>query len=151
MINITDHAISHAELRARIAALIDEFFGRVDRGESVADLVEEGVIFKTPQRFAEGRDALSRLLLDLHEVRKEKGRVARHFGGNITVDPEGPNVYRVRSLVVVLALDNGTAGVLNMGDHDDLVHVSADGTCRFLKRSMVPVMELSLGAQGGSR
>ncbi len=137
------------EIRVRISELIDDFFGRVDRGESVADLLTEESVFKTPQRFAEGRQGVADLLLGLAEQRREKKREARHFGGNISIDRLGDNQYRVRSLVVVIALDKGgdvPKGVLNMGDHDDIVVFDDTGRCRFVKRTMAPVMQLELNA-----
>ncbi|MCJ0764923.1 hypothetical protein [Variovorax terrae] len=135
-------------IRVSITELIDDFFGRVDRGESVADLLAEQAIFKTPQRYAEGRQGVANLLLELAQMRREKGREARHFGSNIKIDSLGDNQYRVRSLVVVIALDSGAArkGVLNMGDHDDIVAFDESGRCHFVKRTMTPVLQLELNA-----
>lgn len=139
-------------IRVRITELIDDFFGRVDRGESVADLVTEASVFKTPQRYAEGRQAIADLLLSLAGMRREKGREARHFGSNISIDSLGEGSYRVRSLVIVIALDSGAApkGVLNMGDHDDIVAFDGEGRCRFVRRTMSPVMQLELNAPAAS-
>lgn len=60
----------------------------------------------------------------------------------------GNDQYRVRSLVIVIALDKSEApkGVLNMGDHDDIVAFDSQGRCRFVKRTMMPVMQLELNA-----
>ncbi len=132
------------EVRVRATELIDDFFGRVDRGESVADLLVEEAIFKTHQRFAEGRQNVADLLLSLAKLREETKREARHFGGNVTITRLSDNEYRVRSLVIVIALDrSGTEkGLLNMGDHDDIVVFDEAGACRFAKRTMSPVMQL---------
>ena len=137
-----------AEIRVRVTELIDEFFGRVDRGESVADLMEEQSVFKTPQRYAEGRQGIADLLVSLFHQRREKGREARHIGGNVGIVPLGDGRYRVRSLVIVIALDKGgpPKGVLNMGDHDDIVSFDAEGRCRFVQRTMNPVLQLELNA-----
>jgi len=135
------------EIRGRVTELIDEFFGCVDRGESVADLMEEQSVFKTPQRYAEGRQGIADLLVSLFHERRAKGREARHIGGNVGIVPLGDGRYRVRSLVIVIALDKGGAapkGVLNMGDHDDVVSFDAEGRCRFVQRTMTPVLQLEL-------
>jgi hypothetical protein len=134
--------------RVRIGELIDEFFGRVDRGESVADLLEEQASFKAPNRHAEGRGPVAELLLSLAVDRQQRGRRARHFGGNLNIQSIEAGRYRVRCLVVVLSLDSqpGPAGVLNMGDHDDVVVCGADGRYRFASRTMQPVMQLGLTA-----
>ncbi|MFM0303613.1 nuclear transport factor 2 family protein [Paraburkholderia sediminicola] len=140
-------------VRGYVVGLIDEFFSRVDRAESVADLLEEDAEFTTPQRHAQGKDAVAKLLLSLADVRREKGREARHFGGNVSIQRLDDGLYRVRSLVIVLALDRGEEdkGVLNMGDHDDLVKLYPDGTCRFVKRTMQPVFQFGLTPLGESR
>jgi len=141
-----------SEMRVRVTELLDDFFGRVDRGESVADLLVEEAEFKTPQRYAQGRQGVADLLISLAYQRREKRREARHFGGNVTIDSMGDGNYRVRSLVVVIALD-ATAqpkGVLNMGDHDDIVTFGADGRCRFVKRTMAPVLQLELIASAAA-
>ncbi|MES2958279.1 MAG: hypothetical protein V4792_08820 [Pseudomonadota bacterium] len=134
------------EVRLRATELIDDFFGRVDRGESVADLLVDDAVFKTHQRFAEGRQNVADLLLSLAKLRAETNREARHFGGNVTITRLSGNEYRVRSLVVVIALDRSGApkGVMNMGDHDDIVVFDETGSCRFVKRTMSPVMQLEL-------
>ncbi|MBI2771922.1 MAG: hypothetical protein HYX47_20045 [Burkholderiales bacterium] len=141
-------ALQDPAIRVRITELIDDFFSRVDRGESVADLLEEQAVFKTPQRYAEGRQGVTELLLSLAEMRREKKREARHFGGNVSIDSLGNNQYRVRSLAIVIALDKGDTpkGVLNMGDHDDVVSFDEQGRCRFVRRTMMPVMQLELNA-----
>ncbi|MDB5873224.1 MAG: hypothetical protein JWQ07_2666 [Ramlibacter sp.] len=135
-------------VRVRITELIDDFFGRVDRGESVADLLEEQAVFHTPQRHAEGRQGVADLLVSLFHMRHEKKREARHFGSNVNIESLGGGQYRVRSLAIVIALDKGDApkGVLNMGDHDDIVAFDGSGSCRFVKRTMMPVLQLELNA-----
>ena len=142
----TTPSLLSPEMRVRVTELLDDFFGRVDRGESVADLLVEEAEFKTPQRYAQGRQGVADLLISLAQQRREKKREARHFGGNVTIDPMGDGNYRVRSLVVVIALDAAAQpkGVLNMGDHDDIVTFDADGRCRFVKRTMAPVLQLEL-------
>lgn len=138
-------------VRLRITALLDDFFGRVDRAESVADLLEEQAQFVTPRRNAQGREAFAALLLSLAQMRREQGRVARHFSTNVTVQDLGTGQFRVRSLAIVVSLDSGSGakkGSMNLGDHDDIVAFDAGGVCRFVKRTMKPVSEFALNPLG---
>jgi hypothetical protein len=78
----------------------------------------------------------------------DTGRTSRHLSSNVTIDKLGGGQYRVRSLAIVLSLNTQpeSAGELLAGDHDDIVAFDADGTCRFVKRSMSPVLKLGLSA-----
>lgn len=136
--------------RLRITELVDNFFGRVDRGESVADLLEEQAQFVTPRRTAQGREAFAALLLSLAQERKDKGRVARHFSVNVNVQDLGSGQFRVRSLAIVISLDSGPGakGSMNLGDHDDIVAFDSSGTCRFVKRTMTPASQFLLSPLG---
>jgi len=69
-------AIDPLAARVRITQLLDEFSSRVDRGESVADLMEEQSRFVAPVWAAEGRTEIAAKLLSLAESRNEKGLVA---------------------------------------------------------------------------
>jgi hypothetical protein len=133
-------------VRSRILELLDEFHGRIDRGVSIADLLEERARFKTPVRNAEGREAFAALMLSLFEKRRQNGRTARHIGTNVNIEDLGSGQFRVRSLIVVLAADSGpdAQGFLNVGDHNDLVTVDPSGACRFLERTMTPVLQFAL-------
>ncbi len=137
------------ELTARvlISDLVDEFYNRIDRRESTADLVTEDATFKTSNRDAAGRSAVAELMLSLADLRKERGRESRHFGANVSVTSLGEGRYRVRSLVIVVSLDSQpvAGGVLNMGDHDDVVVIEG-GTARFASRAMTPALQLGLTA-----
>ncbi|MDX6353796.1 MAG: hypothetical protein QOF98_699 [Streptomyces sp.] len=131
-------------IRVRVTQLQDEFFGRVDRAESAADLLTEDAEF----RGAHGREAVAELLLSLAKKRADTGRTSRHFSSNVTIEDLGEGRYRVRSLVVVLSLNTQpeSAGELVAGDHDDIVVFDADGVCRFAKQGMAPALKLGLTA-----
>lgn len=133
-------------VRSRILALLDEFHGRIDRGVSIADLLVEQARFKTPVRNAEGREAFAALMLSLFEMRRQKGRTARHVGTNVNIEDLGSGRFKVRSLIMVLAADSGpdAQGFLNAGDHVDVVEMDSHGTCRFLERTMTPVLQFAL-------
>jgi hypothetical protein len=133
-------------VRVCITELLDEFYGRIDRGESVAPLLDEQAQFVTPHRSAQGREAFAALMLSLAQSRRENGRVARHFSTNVSIEDLGAGQFRVRSLTLVTALDSGpeAKGSLNLGDHDDIVALDADGVCRFVKRTMTPVSQFML-------
>jgi hypothetical protein len=133
-------------VRSRILELLDEFHGRIDRGVSIADLLEERARFTTPVRNAEGREAFAALMLSLFEKRRQNGRTARHMGINVNIEDLGSGQFRVRSLIVVLAADSGSdgQGFLNVGDHNDLVTVDSSGTYRFLERTMTPALQFAL-------
>jgi len=136
--------------RLRITELVDNFFGRVDRGESVADLLEEEAQFVTPRRTTQGREAFAALLLSLAQERRDKGRVARHFSVNVNVQDLGSGQFRVRSLAIVISLDSGPGakGSMNLGDHDDIVTFDSSGTCRFVKRTVTPASQFLLSPLG---
>jgi hypothetical protein len=139
-------------VRSRVLELIDEFHGRIDRGVSIADLLEEQATFTTPVRNASGREAFAKLMLSLFDMRLQKGRTARHIGANVNIEDLGAGQFRVRSLTVVLAADSapGGQGFLNVGDHVDIVRVDSSGTCRFVERTMTPALQfaLNLGVGG---
>lgn len=132
--------------RVRITQLLDEFSGRVDRAASVADLLEEQSRFVTPVWNAEGRDAIASKLLALAQDRKEKGREARHITATVNTEDLGAGRFRVRSLMLVLMQADGSGG-LTIGEHDDIVAITADGACRFVERSMKPALKFALSGQ----
>jgi hypothetical protein len=81
-------------------ATVDDF--RVDRAESVADLLTEDAEF----RGTEGREAITELLLSLAQERNDTGRTSRHLSSNVTIDELGGVAGdRVRSLAIVLSLN----------------------------------------------
>ena len=127
-------------VRVRVTQLLDEFFTRLDRAESVADLLTADAEF----RDAKGRDAAAELFLSLARKREEIGRTSRHLSSNVTIEVLGGGRYRVRSLVVVVSLDSQPEpqGDLLAADHDDIVVFEDDGACRFAKRVGSPVMKL---------
>ena len=133
-------------VRSRILELLDEFHGRIDRGVSIADLLVEQARFTTPVRNAEGREAFAALMLSLFEKRRHNGRTARHIGTNVNIEDLGSRRFRVRSLILVLAADSGpdAQGFLNTGDHVDIVEMDSHGTCRFVERTMTPVLQFTL-------
>lgn len=137
--------------RTRIVALIDEFYGRIDRGLSIADLLEEEAKFITPARQADGREAFAALMLSLYEKRRQNGRTARHISCSVNVESLGSGKFRVRSQTMVFALDSGpdAQGSLNIGDHDDIVRVDTHGVCRFVERAMTPALAFSLAPSLG--
>lgn len=138
-------------VRARVLELLDEFHGRIDRGVSIADLLVEQAKFTTPVRKAEGREAFAALMLSLFEKRRQNGRTARHIGTNVNIEDLGSGQFRVRSLIMVLAADSGPGaqGFLNAGDHVDLVEMDSRGTCRFVERTMTPVLQFALTPSTG--
>jgi hypothetical protein len=140
------HTLDPQTARSRILELLDEFHGRIDRGASIADLLEDQAKFTTPVRNAEGREAFAALMLSLFEKRRQNGRTARHIGTNVNVEDLGSGQFRVRSLILVLAADSGPGaqGFLNVGDHVDIVKMDAGGACRFVERTMTPVLQFSL-------
>jgi SnoaL-like domain len=148
MSNDTTKLTDELVARVLISELVDEFYSRIDRRESTADLLTDDATFKTPNRDAEGRSGVAELLLNLADVRKEKGRESRHFGSNVSISSLGDGRYRVRSLVIVFSLDSQptTAGVLNMGEHDDIVVIDDASKARFASRAMTPVLQLGLTA-----
>ena len=127
-------------VRVRVSQLLDEFFTRLDRAESVADLLTADAEF----RDAKGRDAVAELFLSLARMREDLGRTSRHLSSNVTIEELGGGRYRVRSLVVVLSLDTQPEprGDLLAADHEDIVVIDADGACRFAKRIGKPVLKL---------
>jgi hypothetical protein len=133
-------------VRSRILELLDEFHGRIDRGVSIADLLVSEAKFKTPVRNAEGREAFAALMLALFEKRRQNGRTARHIGTNVNIEDIGSGRFRVRSFIIVLAADSGAdaQGFLNTGDHVDIVEMDPGGTCRFVERTMTPVLQFAL-------
>ena len=138
-------------VRARVLELLDEFHGRIDRGVSIADLLVEQAKFTTPVRKAEGREAFAALMLSLFEKRRQNGRTARHIGTNVNIENLGSGQFRVRSLIMVLAADSGPGaqGFLNAGDHVDIVEMDSRGTCRFVERTMTPVLQFALTPSTG--
>src|SRR5882757_3523710 len=88
-------------VRARVTELLDEFYGRIDRGESVADLLDEQAQFVTPRRSAQGREAFATLMLSLAQSRRENGRVARHFSVNANIEKLADGQFKVRSTTIV--------------------------------------------------
>ena len=138
-------------VRSRILELLDEFHGRIDRGVSIADLLVSEAKFKTPVRNAEGREAFAALMLSLFEMRRQKGRTARHVGANVNIEDLGSGQYRVRSLIIVLAADSGDGaqGFVNVGDHVDIVKIDSHGVCRFVERTMTPTLQFSLAVGAG--
>ena len=138
-------------VRSRVLELLDEFHGRIDRGASIADLLDEQAKFKTPVRNAEGREAFAALMLSLFEMRRQKGRTARHVGANVNIEDLGSGQYRVRSLIIVLAADSGAGaqGFVNVGDHVDIVKIDSHGACRFVERTMTPTLQFSLAVGAG--
>ncbi len=135
--------------RVRITQLLDEFSSRVDRGVSVADLLEEQSRFVTPVWLAEGRDKIADKLLSLAQSRNENRREARHISATVTAEDLGGGRFRVRSVMIVMMLDRetGANGVMNVGDHDDIVAIDASGACRFVERTMKPALKFALSAQ----
>jgi hypothetical protein len=127
-------------VRVSVSRLLDEFFTRLDRAESVADLLTADAEF----RDAKGRDAVAELFLSLARKREDVGRTSRHLSTNVTIEELGGGRYRVRSLVVVLSLDTQPEpqGDLLAADHEDIVVFDADGACRFGKRVGKPVLKL---------
>jgi hypothetical protein len=144
--NPDSHTLDPSTVRSRVLELLDEFHGRIDRGISIGDLLDEQAKFTTPVRNAEGRDAFAALMLSLFEMRRQKGRTARHIGTNVTIEDLGSGQFRVRSLIVVLAADSGPGaqGFLNVGDHVDIVKMDVTGACRFVERTMTPALQFAL-------
>jgi hypothetical protein len=144
--NPDSQTLDPVTVRVRVLELIDEFHGRIDRGVSIADLLEEHAKFTTPVRNADGREAFAALMLSLFEMRRQKGRTARHIGANVNIEDLGSGQFRVRSLTVVLAADAGPGaqGFLNAGDHVDIVKMDSRGVCRFVERTMTPVLQFAL-------
>lgn len=142
-------AIDQLAARVRITQLLDQFSSRVDRGVSVADLLEEQSRFVAPVWTAEGRDEIAAKLLSLAKSRNEKGLEARHISATVTAEDLGSGRFRVRSVMLVLMLERetGANGVMNVGNHDDIVAIDADGVCRFVERTMKPALKFSLTAQ----
>jgi len=135
-----DTAPDTVTVRVRVTQLLDEFFSRLDRAESVADLLTANAEF----RHGKGRDAVVELFLGLARKREEIGRTSRHSTSNITIEELGGGRYRVHSLVVVVSSDTQPEpqGDLLVADHEDIVEFDAEGACRFVKRVGKPVMKL---------
>jgi hypothetical protein len=132
--------------RVRITQLLDEFSSRVDRGVSVADLMEEQSRFVTPVWNAQGRENIAEKLLSLAQSRKEKGLEARHISTAVNAEDLGSGRFRVRSVMIVMMVERetGANGVMNVVDHDDVVAIGADGICCFLERTMKPALKFAL-------
>ena len=132
-------------VRARVTELFDEFFGRVDRAESVADLLTEDSRFRGVQ----GRAEVTELLLGLAKKRAGNGRTSRHFSSNVRIDRLDDTRYRVRALVVILSLDTrpDAVGELVTDDHDDIVEIDADGVCRFAEQNTTRAFQLGVSAR----
>ena len=134
--------------RVRITQLLDEFSSRVDRGVSVADLLEEDSCFVAPVWTAQGREGIAEKLLSLAQLRKERGHEVRHISATVNAEDLGAGRFRVRSVMLVMMLDRaaGASGTMNVGDHDDIVAFGTDGTCRFVERTMKPALKFALSA-----
>ena len=124
--------------RLVITDLLDKFSNRVDRGESIAELLVQDARFSTPQWQATGRDEIVAKLHALAEKRATGNREIRHVTTSVEIDETAPSEYRVRSTLLLLAIDvaTGENGVLMVGNHDDIVHMDAEGNCRFSARTM---------------
>ncbi|MFI9381949.1 hypothetical protein [Kutzneria sp. NPDC052558] len=133
------------ETRVRVTELLDEFFGRVDRGEPVRDLLAEQAEFRGQQ----GREAVTELLLSLAQKRRDNGRVSRHIVSNVSIEDQGGGKLRVRFLILVMSVDTrpDAAGELVVVDHDDEVLVDADGTCRLGRQGVTPALTFALTPQ----
>jgi hypothetical protein len=149
--NPDSHTLDPQTVRSRVVELLDAFHSRIDRGVSIADLLEDQAKFTTPVRNAEGREGFAALMLSLFEKRRQNGRTARHIGANVNIEDLGSGQFRVRSLILVLAVDSGPGaqGFLNVGDHVDIVKMNSDGACRFVERTMTPVLQFALTPGGG--
>jgi hypothetical protein len=145
------HTFDAQTVRSRVLELLDAFHSRIDRGVSIADLLEDHAKFTTPVRNAEGREGFAALMLSLFEKRRQNGRTARHIGANVNIEDLGSGQFRVRSLILVLAVDSapGAQGFLNVGDHIDIVKMNSDGACRFVERTMTPVLQFALTPGAG--
>ena len=141
-VNQTTGQVDPFLVRAHVTQLIDEFFSRIERAEPVGDLLTEDAEF----RGAQGREAITELMLSLAARREATGRTTRHFASNVSVEALADRQYRVRSQVLVISRNSEPEpnGELTAGDHDDIVQVGADGTFRFRKRSMSPAFTLGL-------
>jgi hypothetical protein len=144
--SLDSRTLDRQTVRNGILELLDEFHGRIDRGVSIADLLEDQAKFTTPVRKAEGREGFAALMLSLFEKRWQNGRTARHIGANVNIEDLGSGQFRVRSLILVFAVDSGpeARGFLNVGDHVDIVKVDSGGAFRFVERTMTPVLQFAL-------
>jgi len=140
----TKTSLDTLTVRGHVTELLDTFFARLDRAESVSDLLTDDAEF----RDAKGRDPVAELFLSLARKREDAGRTSRHFSSNVTIEDLGGGRYRVRSLVLVLSLDTQpeAQGDVLAADHEDIVVFDEDGTCRFGKRLGKPVLKLGLTA-----
>jgi SnoaL-like protein len=140
-------AVDEITARVGITQLLDEFFARLDRAESVAELLTADAQFRDTR----GRAEVAELLLSLAKKRADTGRVSRHITSNVSIQSQGERLYRVRSQAFVLSLNTrpGRSGELAAIDHDDLVELGPDGVFRFARRSMTDAFRYGLTLEDG--
>jgi hypothetical protein len=135
-----------ANQQADLTALIAEFTARVDRGESVADLLHPDAVIRTPRGETRGRDTIAALFASVFESRRQSGHVARHTSLNVYVREVTTGRFEVHSLLLAfsIAAANKTDGSLLIGDQIDIVAREANGAYRFVARTLTPALEFSL-------
>jgi hypothetical protein len=135
-----------AARQADLTALLAEFTARVDRGESVADLLQADAVIRTPRGETRGRDTIAALFASVFETRRQSGHAARHTSLNVHVRAVTAGRFEVRSLLLAFSLaapDKGEGSLL-IGDQIDIVALEADGEYRFAARTLTPALEFSL-------
>jgi hypothetical protein len=135
-----------ANPQAELTALIAEFTSRVDRGESVAELLQADAVIRTPRGETQGRDTIAALFASVFESRRQSGHVARHTSLNVHVREVTTGRFEVHSLLLAfsLAAPNKADGSLLIGDQIDIVARDADGEYRFAARTLRPALEFTL-------
>jgi hypothetical protein len=145
---MTEQAISleSGNQQVELTALIAEFTARVDRGESVADLLQADAVIRTPRGETQGRDSIAALFDSVFESRRQSGHVARHTSLNVQVREVATGRFEVHSLLLAfsLAAPNKAEGSLLIGDQIDIVAREADGEYRFAARTLTPALEFTL-------
>jgi hypothetical protein len=138
------------DVRNAIQALMADFQGRMEHGESVGDLFHEQAVLFTPRGELRGRDTIVGQLTSLAQARRQSGRVARHAVLDLQVTKIAEGRYEARSLLLAFAADTSvvTGGSMMIADQVDVVVSSGDGIFRFSERKVTPALEFLLTPKG---
>jgi hypothetical protein len=134
------------DLRAAIAALLSELTFRIDGGEPVGELFQEGALLRTPRGETRGRGAITELFARSFASRQHSGHISRHGSLDVHVRALGSNRFEVHSVLLAFAMNAAEAGSgsLLVGDQVDVVELESDGVFRFAERALAPALEFSL-------
>ncbi|HEY2402869.1 MAG TPA: hypothetical protein VGI23_21130 [Steroidobacteraceae bacterium] len=138
------------DLRTALSALLTELTHRIDCGEPVGELFQEGALLRTPRGDTRGRGPIAELFATSFASRRRSGHISRHSSLDMHVRAIANNRFEVRSLLLAFAMNpaDPAGGTLLIGDQIDVVELESDGAYRFVERQLVPALEFSLTPKG---